>query len=105
MVIDTDLIPIYHSDLSIDVCLVKCNFPHFINKAKYEIKLLRMNIFYGTASNLCRGVVDTLCEKVLSVTCDRSVVFSGNSVSNKTDCHDMIKILLKVALNTINHII
>ena len=36
------------------------------------------------------------------MTCDRSVVFSGNSVSNKTDRHDIIKILLKVALNTIN---
>ena len=39
----------------------------------------------------------------LSVTCDRSVVFSGNSsfLSSKTDCHDMTKILLKVALNSI----
>jgi hypothetical protein len=34
----------------------------------------------------------------------RSVVFSGTPVSstNKTDCHDITEILLKVALNTIN---
>ena len=32
----------------------------------------------------------------LSVTCDRSVVFS----TNKSDCHEL---LLKVALNTLNH--
>jgi hypothetical protein len=39
------------------------------------------------------------------VTCDRSVVFSkGNLVSstNKTDSHDIIEILLKVSLSTIN---
>jgi hypothetical protein len=33
----------------------------------------------------------------LSVTCDRSVVSS----TNKTDCHDITEMLLKVALNTI----
>jgi hypothetical protein len=35
---------------------------------------------------------------------DRSVVFSGTPVSstNKTDCHDIADILLKVVLNTIN---
>ena len=39
----------------------------------------------------------------VSVTCDRSVIFSGTPVSstNKTDSHDIPKILLKVALNTI----
>jgi hypothetical protein len=37
------------------------------------------------------------------VTCDRSVVSSGTLVSstNKTDCHHITEILLKVALNTI----
>ena len=41
--------------------------------------------------------------KSLSVTCDRSLVFSGYSVSstNKIDRHDMAEILLKVALKTI----
>jgi hypothetical protein len=36
-------------------------------------------------------------------TCDRSVVFIGTLVSstNKTDCHDITEILLKVVLNTI----
>jgi hypothetical protein len=49
-----------------------------------------------------RGVLDTtLCDKSLSVTW-----FSpGTPVSytNKTDRHDITEILLKVALNTINH--
>jgi hypothetical protein len=45
-----------------------------------------------------RGLLNTLCDS-LSVTCDRSVVFS----TNKTDHHDITEILLKVALNTINH--
>jgi len=40
----------------------------------------------------------------MSVTCDRPVVFPGTPVSsmNKTDCHDIPEILLKVALNTVN---
>jgi hypothetical protein len=37
----------------------------------------------------------------LSVTCDRSVVYSGYS-TNKTNRHDISKILMKVAVNTIN---
>ena len=39
----------------------------------------------------------------LSVTCDRSVIFSGFSVSStdKTDRHDITEILLKVALCTL----
>ena len=46
----SDLISNYHSDLS--------------NKAKYEVKLLRMNIIWK-ARNLCRGVLDTtLLDKV-----------------------------------------
>jgi hypothetical protein len=35
-----------------------------------------------------------------NVTCDKSVVFS----TNKTDRQDITEILLKVVLNTINHI-
>jgi hypothetical protein len=47
-----------------------------------------------------RGVLDAiLCDKVCRVAYDRSVVFS----TNETDRHDITeKILLKVALNTIN---
>ena len=39
----------------------------------------------------------------LSVTWSRSVVFSGYSgfLTNKTECHDITEILLKVSLNTI----
>jgi hypothetical protein len=46
----------------------------------------------------------TLCDKSLTVICNRSVVFSGHSVSsiNKTDHHDIAEILLKVVLNTIS---
>jgi hypothetical protein len=36
------------------------------------------------------------------VTYDRSAVFSGYYFTNKTDCHDITEILLKVALKTIN---
>jgi hypothetical protein len=39
----------------------------------------------------------------LSVTCDRSMVFFGYSCfpTNKTGCHDITEILLKVTLSTI----
>ena len=45
-----------------------------------------------------RGVLDTLCDKSSSFTYNRLVIFS----TNKTDRHNITKILLKVALNTIN---
>ena len=38
----------------------------------------------------------------LSMTCDRLMIYSGYS-TNKTYSHDITEILLKVALNTINH--
>jgi hypothetical protein len=40
---------------------------------------------------------------VRAVTCGRTVFFSGYSGSstNKTDCHDITEILLKVSLNTL----
>jgi hypothetical protein len=60
---------------------------------------LRFHNFTGIWIPPRRGVLDTtLCDKVCKVTCDRSMVFS----TNKTDCHDITEILLKVALNTIN---
>jgi hypothetical protein len=52
-----------------------------------------------------RGVLDTtLCDKVLSVTCRGLWFYPGTLVSstNKTDCHDITEILLKVVFNTIN---
>jgi hypothetical protein len=47
-----------------------------------------------------RAMCTTLCDKV---TCDRSVFSPGPPVSstNKTDCHDITEILLKMALSTI----
>ena len=50
-------------------------------------------------SHSCSGVLDTtLSAKVLSVTCCSSVVSS----TNKSKRHNIIEILLKVALNTIS---
>jgi hypothetical protein len=53
-----------------------------------------------------RGVLDTtLCDKVYQRLATGQWFSSGTPVSstNKTDCHDITEILLKVALNTINH--
>ena len=49
---------------------------------------------------LRRGVLDTtLCDKVCHVTCGRSVIF----FTIKSDRHDIIEILLEVALNIKYH--
>jgi hypothetical protein len=55
------------------------------------------------SSNLDQGEVYNIMWQSFPVTCDRSVVFSGFSVSStsKTDRHDITEILLKVALNII----
>jgi hypothetical protein len=47
----------------------------------------------------------TLCDKVSQWLATGRWVSPGTPVysTNKTDCHDIIEILLKVALNTINH--
>ena len=55
---------------------------------------------------LRRGVLDTtLCYKVCQWLAAGRWFFLGTPVSstNKTDCHDIAEILLKVALNTISH--
>ena len=48
-------------------------------------------------------MLDNLYVMKMSATFGKSVVFSGTPVSstNKTDRHDIIEILLKVALNSI----
>ena len=54
-------------------------------------------------SHSWRGVLDTaLCDKVCQWPLTGRWFFLGNLVSstNKTDCHDISEILLKVALNT-----
>ena len=63
------------------------------------ILLLECYPFIWTRCTQC-----TIMWNSLSVTFDRSVIFSWYSVSvtNKTDCHDITEILLKVVLNTIN---
>ena len=53
-----------------------------------------------------RGVLDTsLCDKVCQWFAAGRWFSPGTLVSptNKTDCHDITEILLKVAQNTINH--
>ena len=51
-------------------------------------------------SRLWRGVLDTtLCDKV----CQQLATGQCFFFINKTDRHDITEILLKVALNTINH--
>jgi hypothetical protein len=55
-------------------------------------------------SNLVRARCTTLCDKVCQWLATGRWFFQGPPVSstNKTDRHDIIEILLKVALNTIN---
>ena len=52
------------------------------------------------SSNLDQGEVYNIMWKDLR--CDRLMVYSGSS-TNKTDRHDITEILLKLALNIINH--
>jgi hypothetical protein len=56
---------------------------------------------------LRQGVLDTLGNKVWEWLATGRLFSQGTPVSsiNKTDCHDITEILLKVALNTINQII
>jgi hypothetical protein len=58
------------------------------------INVVRSNLLNGEVYSIQHYVIN------LSVTCNRSVVFSGFP-NNKTDCHDITEILLKVALNII----
>ena len=54
--------------------------------------------------SLSRGVLDTtLCDKICQVLATGQWFSPGTPVSstNKTDCHYITEILLKVALNTI----
>ena len=60
----------------------------------------------SSISRLRQGVLNTtLCDKVcqwLATGWWFSMGTLVNSSTNKTDCHDITKILMKVALNTIN---
>ena len=69
-----------------------------------EEKLKVTNIWDHSSSNPFQGEVYNIMWSSLSVTCSRSVVSSRytESSNNKTDCHDIAEILLKVGLNTIN---
>ena len=57
----------------------------------------------AVSSNPAHGEVNLIQPSVIKLTCGRWVVFSRALVSstNKTDCHEIIEILLKVVLNTI----
>ena len=60
-----------------------------------------MNDTKVESSNPAHGEVYSIQHYMIKFV--RSVIFSGYSVSsiNKTDCHDIAEILLKVSLNTI----
>ena len=50
---------------------------------------------------MCKGVLDaTLCDEELSVTCSMSMD-SPISSTNKTECHYITEILLKVTLSRV----
>ena len=51
-----------------------------------------------------QGVLDTICDKVCKWLATGRWFSPGIPVSstNKTECHDITEIILKVALNTIN---
>jgi hypothetical protein len=82
------------------------NWPQFYHRyiAGNQINLANNGFYYSRRLSWARswqGVLDTtLCDKV----CVTGQWFSpGTPVSytNKTDCHDITEILLKVVLNTI----
>ena len=60
------------------------------------IQILNLPLYFFSEVNLIQP-------SVIKLTCGRWVVFSRGLVSstNKTDCHEIIEILLKVVLNTI----
>jgi hypothetical protein len=64
--------------------------------SNYPISVYHQNKV--ASSNPTHGEVYSIQHYVISllVTCDRSVVFSGYSSTNKTDCHNITEILLKV---------
>jgi hypothetical protein len=61
------------------------------------VQFAYVDVYYGIGWKKKYHAVQHYVIKFVKVTCGRSVVFS----TNKSDCHDIIEILLKVALNTI----
>ena len=87
-------------------CYVVTSIKRASSNNSYRLEVKGQGISWKFFSNLW-SLYMAKCTQYnsLFVTCDRSVVFSGTPVFsiNKTDCHDITEILLKVALNTINH--
>jgi hypothetical protein len=111
VVVDTGSIGSYKSNyrtITTTIALVRLwsSWTSFHVLCTVSVRLFCYVFCYMESSNLAQ----TRCTRYnimwyrLSVTCDRSVIFSGTPVSstNKTDCHDITEILLKVALNIIN---
>ena len=91
------------------ICGLFAHYIFYILFLIHKLFNIKQRSLYNTnvSSNPVQGEVYSthIMWSSLSVTCDRSVVFSkGNLVSstNKTDSHDIIEILLKVSLSTIN---
>ena len=75
--------------------------PWFIKKPHTE----KLNLHSYVLILIRQGVLDTtLCDKVCQWLAAGQWFSLGTPVSstNKTDCHDITEILLKVALSTIN---
>ena len=68
-----------------------------------HVPMQSVPITTDVSSNLDQGEVYNIMWLSLSVTWGRFVVFSGPPIfsTNKTDCHDVTEILLKMPLNTI----
>jgi hypothetical protein len=67
------------------------------------VTVLLLDLQLPMQSVPAHGEVNLIQPSVIKLTCGRWVVFSRALVSstNKTDCHEIIEILLKVVLNTI----
>jgi hypothetical protein len=74
------------------LCGIKYIFNYLCNQYLSPLKL-------WVRIPLRRGVLDTtFCDKVMSVTCNRFSPGTPVSSTNKTDCHGITEILLKVVL-------
>jgi hypothetical protein len=75
------------------------NFP--TDQLESEVKLHKTTSSTESPSNVSS---DYKCDKVCQWLAPGHWFFSGTLVSstNKTDCHDITEILLKVTLNTLN---
>ena len=98
----------YWLKLAYHVIIFKLHVNLFSPWYSWQIVELALNNNHSNYMNPPRrGVHDiTLCDKVCQWLATGLWFSPGTPVSstNKTDCHDLAEILLKVALNTINQL-